>query len=81
MVMTPSSMMPLGTSAPKFSLKDTVSDQVTGLDELKSEVATVIMFICNHCPYVKHVLNELVRLANDYKLKGVSFVAIKRERY
>ena len=76
MVMTPSSMMPLGTLAPTFSLRDTVSDQVKSLDELKSGVATVIMFICNHCPYVKHVLDGLVALANDYKPKGISFVAI-----
>ena len=76
MVMTPSSMMPLGTLAPKFSLKDTVSGRVMSLEDLKSETATVIMFICNHCPYVKHVLDGLVTLAKDYKPKGISFVAI-----
>ena len=76
MVMTPSSMIPLGTLAPDFELPDTVSKNIVSLAELKSDNATVIMFICNHCPYVRHVLNELVTLTNDYKTKGVSFIAI-----
>ena len=69
-------MLPLGTVAPSFTLPDTVSDKTLSLEEIKSSVATVIMFICNHCPFVKHVNQELVRLANDYQPKGVSFVAI-----
>lgn len=76
MALTPSNMMPLGTFAPEFRLPDTVSGQVVSLDQLKSKKATVIMFICNHCPFVKHVQKELVRLANDYMPKGVSFIAI-----
>ena len=68
--------MPLGTKAPDFKLPSPVSGEVLGLDELKSDKATVVMFICNHCPYVKHVQRELVDLANDYIPKGVSFVAI-----
>ena len=76
MVMTPSSMMPLGTSAPYFELQDTVSEKKVSLADLKSETATVIMFICNHCPYVIYVLSGLVKLANDYKPKDVSFIAI-----
>ena len=69
-------MLSLGTTAPDFNLPDTISDQTLGLDDVKSDVATVVMFICNHCPYVIHVNEELVKLANDYIPKGVSFVAI-----
>jgi peroxiredoxin len=69
-------MMPLGTIAPDFTLPDTVSGRTMSLEELKSEIATVVMFICNHCPYVKHVNAELVRLANDYSPKGIAFLAI-----
>jgi peroxiredoxin len=69
-------MFPLGEKAPSFSLTDTVSGRTVTLDELKSDVATVIMFICNHCPYVKHVQHQLVQLARDYMPKGVSFIAI-----
>ncbi len=69
-------MMPLGTRAPDFQLIDTVSNKELSLNSLKSDVATVIMFICNHCPYVIHIQDELVRLGNDYKKNGVSFVAI-----
>ena len=76
MALTPSSMLPLGTRAPDFRLPDTVSGKTLGLVELKSDKATLIMFICNHCPYVKHVQQELVRLAHDYQPKGVSVVAI-----
>jgi thiol-disulfide isomerase/thioredoxin len=68
--------MPLGTSAPDFNLFDTLSGRTLSLSELKSEKGTVIMFICNHCPFVKHVDSELVKLAQDYQVKGVSFVAI-----
>ena len=76
MALTPSSMMPLGTKAPDFRLPSPVSGGELGLDELKSDKATVVMFICNHCPYVKHVQKELVALANDYIPNGISFVAI-----
>lgn len=76
MAATPSTMLPLGTPAPRFTLADTVSGRMMSLDELKSDVATVVMFICNHCPYVVHVREGLVALANDYAGRGVSFVAI-----
>lgn len=68
--------MPLGTQAPTFTLPDTVSGKTVSLEELKSDKATVIMFICNHCPFVKHVDEGMVSLANDYQPKGVSFIAI-----
>jgi peroxiredoxin len=73
---TPSAMLPLGTRAPAFSLPDTVGGKTVSLDQIKSKVATVVMFICNHCPYVQHVNHELVRVAKDYQAKGVSFAAI-----
>ena len=76
MVETPSNMLKLGTLAPDFRLPDTVSGKMMSLDEIKSERATVVMFICNHCPFVKHVNQQLVQLAGDYQPKGVAFVAI-----
>jgi len=71
-----SKMIPLGTKAPDFNLPDTISGETKSLAELKSDVATVVMFICNHCPYVKHVNEQLVQLAKDYQPRGVSFIAI-----
>lgn len=71
-----SNMIPLGFKAPGFRLTDAVSGKKYSLDELASAKGTLVMFICNHCPYVKHVNDQLVRLANDYIPKGVSFVAI-----
>lgn len=76
MAETPSKMIPLGTSAPEFSLIDTVTDEYVSLDELKSSIATVIMFLCNHCPYVKHIQTTLVELASEYQRKGIYFIAI-----
>jgi thiol-disulfide isomerase/thioredoxin len=76
MASTPSTMMPLGTIAPDFSLLNTVTGQTNTLQSLKSDTATMIMFICNHCPYVKHVQEELVKLAQDYQPKGIAFIAI-----
>jgi thiol-disulfide isomerase/thioredoxin len=69
-------MLPLGTKAPDFKLLDTVSGKILSLDQLKSEKATVIMFICNHCPFVKYIDPELVKLVADFQPKGISFVAI-----
>lgn len=76
MSLTESTIMAIGTQAPNFHLKDTVSSNYYSLDDLKSDRATVIMFICNHCPFVIHVNQELVKMANEYKSKGVSFIAI-----
>lgn len=76
MALTESKMLELGTTAPPFFLQDTVSGNYMSLDDLKSDKATVIMFICNHCPYVIHVNYELVALAQEYKNLGVSFIAI-----
>lgn len=76
MAKIPSSMLPLGTHAPQFSLFDVVSGNTVGLNGNQDSLATVIMFICNHCPYVKHVNKELTRLANDYMQQNVCFIAI-----
>ncbi len=76
MVLTPSIMIPLGTTAPSFTLPDTVSGKKLSLNELKSDKATVIMFICNHCPFVKHIQHGLVEIADDYQPKGIKFIAI-----
>lgn len=76
MAKTFSTMLPLGTIAPDFRLYDTCSDKTIALNELTSDKATVIMFICNHCPFVKHIQPKLVEIAAAYKTKGVSFIAI-----
>lgn len=76
MAFTESTMLPLGTIAPDFYLPDTVSGDMISLAEVASEKATVIMFLCNHCPYVIHVNPEIVRLVKDYAALGVSFVGI-----
>jgi len=69
-------MLPLGTKAPEFSLLDTVSGNILNLNNLKENLGTVIMFICNHCPFVMHVNSELVKIANLYSEKGIHFIAI-----
>ena len=76
MAYTESNMLPLGTEAPDFSLPDTVSGKTVRLQDVLGETATVVMFLCNHCPYVVYVNPEIVRLVADYKQKGVGFVGI-----
>ncbi len=76
MALTPSNMLALGTKAPDFQLSDTISGSELNFDQVRGEKGTVVMFICNHCPYVKHVQEELVRLSNDYTHEGIGFVAI-----
>ena len=76
MVRTLSNMMPLGTTAPDFILPDTVSGDTVSLQELRGDVATVVMFICNHCPFVKHIQDELIKLGNEYPSKGIKLIAI-----
>ncbi len=76
MAAVPSNMLPLGTEAPGFKLYDTVSGEFKSFEDVKGPKGTVVMFICNHCPYVKHVNEELVRVAGDYMPKGIGFVAI-----
>jgi len=73
---TLSTMIPLGTKAPSFKLPETISGKTMSLSEMKGGKATLIMFICNHCPFVLHINAELVRIANSYQSKGISFIAI-----
>lgn len=76
MARTESNMLALGTIAPEFNLLDTVSQKNINLHALKGPKGTVIMFICNHCPFVIHVNPEITRLANDFKKEGIGFIAI-----
>jgi peroxiredoxin len=76
MAATPSVMIPLGSIAPDFTLPDTVSGKNKSLGELKGNVGTMIMFICNHCPYVKHLNNEIISIADSYQAKGINVIAI-----
>ena len=69
-------MLPLGTPAPDFNLPNVVSETNLSLKELASDKATVIMFICNHCQYVIHILDHLLKIAKEYQAKGIHFVAI-----
>ncbi|RAJ07481.1 peroxiredoxin [Arenibacter echinorum] len=76
MANTPSNMLPLGTLAPNFKLLDTTSDEQKSLQDLKGTKGTVIMFICNHCPFVKHLNAEIAKTAMEYQPKDISFMAI-----
>ena len=67
MANTASNMLPLGSVAADFELIDTISDELLSLNQLKGEKATVIFFICNHCPFVLHVNDELIRIAKKFK--------------
>ena len=76
MALTESNMLPIGTQAPGFSLPDTVSGSTLSYNDIRGENGTLVVFSCNHCPFVIHINHELVSIANDYKDKGVSVVAI-----
>jgi peroxiredoxin len=76
MARTLSTMLPLGTKAPNFSLKDVVSNQLIYLEIFKNKKALLVMFICQHCPFVKHVQQELAKLGQDYTKEGLGMVAI-----
>lgn len=69
-------MLPLGTKAPDFTLLDVVSNKKVSLQDIKSTVATVIIFVCNHCPFVRHIQQKLVEVANHYQQKNIRFIAI-----
>lgn len=71
-----SNNIPLGTKIKKFNLLDPKLGIKKSLDELKSDICNVIMFICNHCPYVKHINNELIKIATYYREKKIVFIAI-----
>ncbi len=76
MALTASTMLPLGTPAPAFELPDTVSSETIRLDTFAGRKGLLVMFICNHCPYVMHINAELVRLGEDYAGPELGMVAI-----
>jgi len=76
MARTPSNMLALGTKAPDFSLPNTVYSKTHSFDKISGTRGTVVMFICNHCPYVIHVMEGITALAKDYQNNGIGFVAI-----
>ena len=75
MVLTPSTMLSLGTKAPDFSLKG-IDGKSVSLADFSQARALLVIFLCNHCPYVKHVAEGLARLAKDYQAQGVAVVGI-----
>ncbi len=76
MARTASNMLPLGTIAPNFTLTDTTNDKIVSLNQINGEKGTVIMFICNHCPFVKHLNSTITQLATTYQSMGIAFIAI-----
>jgi peroxiredoxin len=76
MSLTPSTMLPLGTLAPDFRLPDVTQGHLVSLDDFSSFDALLVMFICRHCPYVKHIEGELARLGRDFARKSLGIVAI-----
>ncbi|MCL4790256.1 MAG: thioredoxin family protein [Verrucomicrobia bacterium] len=75
MALTPSTMLPLGTIAPDFRLPDTHGRTVK-LADFNGKPALLVIFLCNHCPYVKHIRAGLAQLARDYQPRGVGIVGI-----
>lgn len=76
MARTESNMLPLGTKAPDFKLVNTIDNSTKSLNELKGITGTLVMFICNHCPFVIHVNPQISQLAKDYISKGINCIAI-----
>lgn len=75
MALTPSTMLPLGSPAPAFRLPDT-DGRLVALEDFRDAPALLVIFLCNHCPYVKHVRHELAALARDYQARGVAVVGV-----
>ncbi|WP_339836185.1 thioredoxin family protein [uncultured Flavobacterium sp.] len=76
MSLTPSNMLPLGTKAPNFKLQASNFNRKISFEEVKGNKGTLVIFICNHCPFVLHVIEEIVMIANDYRVQGIGVVAI-----
>ena len=76
MAVTPSNMLPLGTKAPNFTLFDTITGHAKSLSDLKGSNGTLIIFMCNHFPYVIHIRDQIIAIANDYRNKGISIIGI-----
>ena len=76
MARTPSVMVQLGLEAPKFELLDVKTDKLVKSEDLFGKKGTLIMFICNHCPFVKHVNQQIVQISKDYQNSGIKLIAI-----
>lgn len=76
MARTESNEFEVGRKAPDFTLQNTITNQYISLQSAKGKHGTVIVFICNHCPFVIHINQELVRIANEFQPKGIAFMAI-----
>lgn len=76
MVLTPSTMLPIGTQAPSFRLPEVVTGKTISLDNFTNKKGLLVMFICQHCPFVKHVKAELANLGKDYLAQDLGIVAI-----
>lgn len=76
MALTESKDLEIGFQAPSFNLRNTVNDKLESLNQYQGENGTVILFICNHCPFVLHINEKLVSLAKEYQTKGIQFIAI-----
>lgn len=76
MVRVPSTMVPLGTAAPGFSLPEPATGRLVSLADLEGAGALLVVFLSNHCPFVKHVADELARFGREYTAKGLAMVAI-----
>lgn len=76
MVLTKSFMLPIGTIAPKFDLYEPLTGQTKSLTDLQSDRGTVVMFICNHCPFVIHIQDKLIEVVKSYQQQGIVFIGI-----
>ncbi len=76
MARTSSRMLPLGTAAPGFALRDTVTGRTVALEDFAASSALLVAFICNHCPFVKHILDGFVAFARDFGARGLAVTAI-----
>lgn len=76
MALTPSTMLPLGTKAPDFQLPDVVSGNIISLETFAGKEGLLVIFICRHCPFVKHIQGELVRIGKDYAGSNLGIIAI-----
>ena len=77
MANTPSNMLALGTKAPYFELPNpSKSNEIQSLENLKGKKGTLVVFMCNHCPFVLHIIDKLTELYEDYQDKGIEFIAI-----
>lgn len=76
MAQTTSTMLPLGTSAPVFSLPEPATGRTVALADFRAAPALLVIFMCNHCPFVKHIRESLIRFAREYRDRGLAIVAI-----